>query len=173
MHALCRLLLEHVGPGVAAGGYDFIPFTLYMPGLFEMFIARWLAANLPSNIGVETQYSATLDSNAQLKLRIDIVLQDVESGKNLAVLDTKYKGAEVPEMSDIQQVAFYANELGVEAAILIYPSAMPPYWVRNGDVLISTIVFDIQLSIEQAGRAFLRHLDQNLFRIAGRSLLRQ
>ncbi len=90
MHGLCRLLLEHMGPGVKSGEHDFIPFMLYMPSLFEMFMARWLAAQLPGDIKAHTQYRSKLNASAELEVRIDIVLRDTRSGRNVAVLDTTH-----------------------------------------------------------------------------------
>lgn len=168
MHGLCRLLLEHMGPGVKGGKHDFIPFMFFMPSLFETFIARWLTASLPGDITVHTQYRAKLNASAALEVRIDIVLRDTRTGMNIAVLDTKYKDVGEPGMSDIQQVAFYANEMGVRQAFLVYPSTeTKPLWVRNGEVTIQTLAFDLGVTLEQAGPAFLRELRQKLLPEAG------
>jgi hypothetical protein len=92
-----------------------------------------------------------------------IVLRDAQNGANLAVLDTKYKNVDEPSMQDIQQAAFYANEMGVNRAFLIYPSpSTAPLWVRNGDVTIQTLVFDLARPLEEAGQAFLVELEAKL-----------
>jgi 5-methylcytosine-specific restriction enzyme subunit McrC len=163
MHGLCRLMLEHMGPGVKTGKHDFIPFMLYMPGFFEMFMARWLAAHLPGDITAYTQYRAKLSASAELEVRIDIVLREATSGRNIAVLDTKYKDTVEPSMSDIQQAAFYANEMCVGDAFLVYPSTeTKPMWVRNGGVIIQTLVFDLGLAPDEAGVRFLDDLNDRL-----------
>jgi 5-methylcytosine-specific restriction enzyme subunit McrC len=144
---------------------------LYMPSLFEMFIARWLTANLPGEVRVDAQYRASLNASAELEIRIDIVLQDAQSGENLAVLDTKYKEPKAPSMSDVQQVAIYANELGVRNAYLVYPSkGMSETWVRNRDVRITTAVFDLERPIEEAGAAFVQDLARSFAQVSGRPL---
>lgn len=164
MHGLCRLLLEHMGPGVSSGNHDFVPFMLNMPSLFELFMAQWLATHLPENLEVHTQYHAKLKASAELEVRIDIVLRNTISGANIAVLDTKYKDVAVPSMTDVQQAAFYANEISVQRAFLIYPSSgTRPFWVRNGDVTIQTLVFDLGVPLEEAGHSFLQELHRKLF----------
>jgi 5-methylcytosine-specific restriction enzyme subunit McrC len=134
-----------------------------MPGLFEMFMARWLAAHLPGDITAYTQYRAKLSASAELEVRIDIVLREATSGRNIAVLDTKYKDTVEPSMSDIQQAAFYANEMRVGDAFLVYPSTeTKPMWVRNGGVIIQTLVFDLGLAPDEAGVRFLDDLNDRL-----------
>ena len=167
MHGLCRLLLEHMEPGIKTGEHDFIPFRVFMPSLFEMFMARWLAANLPGDIKLHTQCRTKLNASAELEIRIDIVLRDTATAANLAVLDTKYKDAVEPGMADIQQAAFYANEMGVVRAFLVYPSTeTKPMWVRNGEVIIQTLVFDLGRPLAEAGEIFLRELKGKLLAIA-------
>ena len=58
MHALCRFFLEQCGPRLESGERDMLPFSLYMPGLFEAFVARWLSKNLPARYALEAQYHA-------------------------------------------------------------------------------------------------------------------
>jgi 5-methylcytosine-specific restriction enzyme subunit McrC len=160
-----------MGPGIRTGEYDFIPFMLYMPSLFEKFIARWLAANLPSGVRVDAQYRTTLNASAELEIRIDIVLKDAQSGENLAVLDTKYKDPKAPSIADVQQVAFYANEIGARSAYLIYPSrGSHETWVRNRDVTITTVVFDLERPIEEAGTAFMQDLSRSFAQVSGKPL---
>src|ERR1043166_812319 len=72
MHGLCRFILEHTGPSIDPGDRSFIPFELNMRNLFELFVAEWLRANTPEGITVRRLYNATLDSNLNLKIQIDI-----------------------------------------------------------------------------------------------------
>ena len=67
MHGLCRFFLEHGGPGIERGKYNFLPFVVHMPTLFESFIAEWLQINLPSWIQLQKQYISKLRSGRQIK----------------------------------------------------------------------------------------------------------
>jgi 5-methylcytosine-specific restriction enzyme subunit McrC len=120
MHGLCRFILEQSGPGIRPNE-TFIPFELYMPQLFETFVAEWLRTNSLSGMTVRRQYKAQLDANFEMKIHVDIVLCEEPSQRPIAVLDTKYKASELPSDSDIYQIAFYARELQVDRAMLVYP----------------------------------------------------
>lgn len=74
----------------------------------------------------------------------------------LAVLDTKYKAAEYPSEADIQQVAAYALEMGVDRAFLIYPSVdAKQVLVKVGYVRVESIVFNTAEQPNEAGEQFL------------------
>ncbi len=81
LHALCRLFLEHSGPGSGRGDHSMIPFSVNMPQLFERFIALWLQSNLGDQHKIKIQHVSPLDATEKLSFRIDIVIQDV-SGAN-------------------------------------------------------------------------------------------
>jgi len=139
MHGLCRFLIEHSGPETKTGDHEFLPFSVNMPDLFELFVAEWLAETLPKNLKVDPQYHVRLDANAELSFDIDLVIRDRKSGTALTVLDTKYKLASQPSGSDIQQIVAYAVELGVSQAYLLYPfSIRNPVRVRVGNVDVSS-----------------------------------
>ena len=151
MHGLCRFLIEHTGPDIDIGGHEFLPFSIDMPQLFEVFVAEWLAENLPEDLKVDAQYHARLNSNADLSFRIDLVLSDRISGQALAVIDTKYKIAEQPSESDIQQVVAYAVELGVSRAHLVYPFALArPVKAKIGNIEVSTTGIDLSRSFSES-----------------------
>src|SRR5450759_4435745 len=144
MHGLCRFLIEHAGPGTNIGSHEFLPFSVDMPKLFEEFVAEWLDEKLPEKLKVDHQFHVQLNANADLSFRIDLVLRDRMSGRALAVIDVKYKIAEQPSESDIQQVVAYAVELGVSRAHLVYPfSLSQPVEVKIGNVKVSTIGIDL------------------------------
>lgn len=71
---------------------------------------------------VDAQWRAKLNANTELEIRIDLLLRDRESRTAIAVIDTKYNDVASPAMDDIQQAAFYANEIGVERAFLALPA---------------------------------------------------
>ena len=155
LHGLCRFFLEHAGPGIKEGEREFIPFMLYMPSLFEEFVANWLQQNVPRQIVVRAQHTAKLQANAELAFRIDIVLRDRRTGKALAVLDTKYKASEYPSEADIQQVAAYALEMGVDHAFLVYPSiGAKKVVLKVGYIQVESIIFDTAKEPNEAGAQF-------------------
>jgi len=51
---------------------------------------------------VTAQHRAKLTSNAELTFRIDLLVKDKQSGRPIAILDTKYKATELPTEADIQ-----------------------------------------------------------------------
>jgi 5-methylcytosine-specific restriction enzyme subunit McrC len=53
LHAVCRFFLENSCPGHRLGAHKTVPFVLNMARLYERFVARWLAANLP--VGLEAR----------------------------------------------------------------------------------------------------------------------
>ena len=64
----------------------------------------------------------SVDANFEMRITVDILLVDEVTQSPVAVLDTKYKVAEHPHESDIHQIGFYAHEIGVRHALLVYPS---------------------------------------------------
>jgi 5-methylcytosine-specific restriction endonuclease McrBC regulatory subunit McrC len=96
--------LEHCGPGIEKGKFTFIPFILYTPSLFEMFIAKWLKIHLPDNLMITSQFVADLDENGMFFFQIDLLLKDALSGEVIGVIDTKYKKDAIPDSADIQQI---------------------------------------------------------------------
>lgn len=105
MHGLCRFVLEQTGPSTGQGDRSFIPFELNMPQLFESFVAEWLRANSPPGVVVRCQHHAQLDSNFEMKIRIDIVICDERSQHPIVVLDTKYKTSDQPFASPLRLTA--------------------------------------------------------------------
>ena len=163
MHALCRFFLEHTGPALGVGEREFIPFLLYMPVLFESFVAEWLKVHLGSPFAVKPQWRTPLRGSDRLAFQIDLVLSEVRSGAVLAVLDTKYKREEEPEGADIQQVVAYAVQTGAPRAFLVYPSALAKKMVLQvGEIQVRTIIFDLSKDLEIAGELFLHELLQSI-----------
>ena len=172
MHGLSRLLLEHAGPHLAEGDRAFIPFCLDMPNLFESFVARWLANHLPHDLEAVPQFSARLTANVPLEFVIDVLIRDRRTNCPLAVLDTKYKTAERPKATDIQQVVAYAARMGVKHAFLVYPSRAGADVVvtvsSTGEGLdsraveVRSLFFDIGSGLEEAGTQFIQALLTNV-----------
>jgi 5-methylcytosine-specific restriction enzyme subunit McrC len=158
MHGLCRLFLEHLGPGIEAGEHLFLPYIVDMPILFETFVAQWLREHVPPELQVTPHYRVRLDANVNLTFDMDIVVRDRETEQVLAILDTKYKRATQPDEADISQVTAYAVQLHAPKAILIYPSSQTqPIGVKIGDISVQSLVFDVS-SKDLGGDVFLSEL---------------
>ena len=159
LHGLCRFFLEHCGPGIDIGEHNFLPFVVNMPNLFQSFVAKWLQANLPSNVRIDTQYRAELDYSGSLAFKIDIVLTDVTTSRVLAVLDTKYKRKLESEEADIEQIVAYAVRMQTQNAFLVYPSTTTRSVSLNvGDIHVRSVIFDIGTNLDEAGSLFLDRL---------------
>ncbi len=162
-HRLCRLLLEGAGP-IPDGGRDrTVPFLLDMPRLFERFVARWLATNLPPEIQLRAQERNVVGEAEQVEFIIDLVLYD-SNGVPLCVLDTKYKTHGAPAANDVAQVGYYALLKGSPLAGLVYPRPVQREWRgSSGRVRTFRSTFDISGDIERAGEEFVGRL-QSLLR---------
>jgi 5-methylcytosine-specific restriction enzyme subunit McrC len=159
LHALCRFFLHHTGPALSSGKKSLIPFTVEMPGLFELFVSEWLKTKVPPNILVRSQHKAVLDSAGSLFFRVDIALFDRSSDRCIAVLDTKYKSAEIPSESDIQQIVAYAVKMGASNGYLIYPSSTTrKIDLQVGTVRVRSIVFALSGDLDMAGDIFITSL---------------
>jgi 5-methylcytosine-specific restriction enzyme subunit McrC len=156
MHALCRFFLEQTGPGLERGSYDFIPFVIHMPTLFEAFVAEWLEENLPPTYMLEKQYIARLDAEGHFSFKIDLVLANSATGESLGVLDTKYKRTKQPEQEDYMQIVAYAESMHTTNAFLIYPSTQTKQFdFPVGKVQVRGLTFDISKDLQKAGAKFL------------------
>jgi len=164
MHGLCRFFLENCGPGLEIGDYDFIPFIIHMPNLFESFGAEWMRTHLPSDYKIKIQYRARLDLEGNFGFKIDLVLIDTLSEKTIGVLDTKYKRKFIPEEDDIQQIVAYAVSMRTDNAFLIYPSSKTKKIdIKVGQhVRVRSMVFDIGEDPDLAGNLFLESLFKNI-----------
>jgi 5-methylcytosine-specific restriction enzyme subunit McrC len=161
MHRLCGLLLRHLGPGLHEGETHLLPFRVYMPTLFELFVFRWLKEHLEQRtpeIEVIPKQEAHMESSFELKYEMDIALLDRQTGEVVAILDTKYKKDKVPGRDDLHQVAIYAKLAHSSYAILVYPSLdSEPQEVHFEGVTIRSLVFDIGKQ-DLGGDAFLHDL---------------
>jgi len=157
LHALSRFFLEHTGPTHQAGDRTVVPFLVDMARLYERFVAEWLAAHLPPELRLRRQERIVVDGASELRVDIDLTLQDVTSGETLCVMDTKYKAAGSPAADDLHQVVAYAELKGTHRAFLIYPVAVPldTLW---GTKHVRAVTFAIDGDLEAAGQAFLAAL---------------
>jgi 5-methylcytosine-specific restriction enzyme subunit McrC len=157
LHGLCHFFLDNSGPTHQYGKHTMMPFMVNMARLFEEFVARWLAAHLPWNWRLETQYRVPLDQAGAMHFDIDLVLWDVQSDRPICVLDTKYKTAETSP--DISQIISYAEAVGCRHAILIYPMPLKePLEGRAGDIRFRSMTFDLNTDLDGAGKALVDEL---------------
>lgn len=159
MHGLCRFFLDAVGPKHASGGAAMIPFMVNMDKLFEAFVAKWSSERFAGRFDVEEQAVLKVGENSELSVKADLLFKDSQSGKAVAVLDTKYKGSGAPAPEDIAQVNLYADVFGVSQAFLVYPSSsLSPFGVDIRDTRVSSLSFDLSGEFHAAGEAFARDL---------------
>lgn len=156
LHALCRFFLEHAGAAHTAGNHRMLPFLVDMGRLFEEFVAAWLVKNLPDQLDLRVQEHRRLGERDDLAFRIDLVVREAASGRPMMVLDTKYKATESPAMVDVQQVVTYAESVGCNDAVLVYPVSLArPFDERVGAIRVRSLAFDLRRPIEQAGAELL------------------
>jgi 5-methylcytosine-specific restriction enzyme subunit McrC len=163
MHGVCRFLLEQSGPGLEIGKNEFFPFTLYMPSLFESFVAEWLREKLPRTFHLDAQYTTVLDPEKNVFFRIDLVVSKTGTEEIICVLDTKYKKSDESRASDVAQVVAYSTKMKTNNAFLIYPSKdTREFCYSVGNVTVKSLIFDLGGDIEESGRVFLEKLLKSL-----------
>ncbi len=159
LHAICRFFLDNSGPTHTVGQSEMVPFLVNMEKLFELFVAKWLAKNLPSPWALKEKDNIYLDSGSVYRFIPDLVIYDRRTGQARYILDTKYKVPEQPSQSDISQVITYAHMKQSPEAVLIYPAQpMRPLDARSHGIRVRSIYFNLGKDLEKAGRQFLAEL---------------
>ena len=134
-----------------------LPFLVNMPRLYELFVSEWLKAHLPDTISLLSQERAYLDESSGLYFDIDLVLRDTQTGEILCVMDTKYKDAATPSTDDVAQIVAYAEKMGCQDAILVYPRGLSQsFEARVGDIRVRSLPFSLDGDVDEAGRRFMR-----------------
>lgn len=136
---LARLLLQHLSLENRAGQMPFATFLLPMHAVFERFVAGYLTEALAPFpwLQVRAQASIRLDRTRRVTGFPDLIID--RHGREVAVLDTKYKKyGSKPGREDIYQMFTYAKALRVRQAMLIYPHDFAPDTAleMEGDVMI-------------------------------------
>ena len=158
LHALCRFFLEHTSPGLTFGDHQMLPFLVNMARLYELFVAEWLKAHLPSPWQIKAQERVTVGARDELQFDIDLVLYDGD-GRAHTILDTKYKTPTKPSNDDISQIVTYAKAKGCREAVLVYPVALErPLNLMIGDIHLRSLTFALDGDLEQAGQTFVKSL---------------
>jgi 5-methylcytosine-specific restriction enzyme subunit McrC len=160
LHALCRFFLEHTGPTHRLGDRRMLPILINMDSLFELFVVEWLRKHTPARYSVLGQEKVQFHMGHIVSIRIDITVEDLETGQTAFVLDTKYKAAAKPAADDIEQVVAYAEAKGCTRAALIYPTELAypvsGFWGR--DISVRSLAFRLDGDIEESGRRLLEDL---------------
>lgn len=158
LHVLCRFFLEHSGPTLTDGDAHTIPFIVNMARLFELFVAEWLRAYFRTQnprYTVRWQDHASLGTDHHLQFSIDIVVHDRELGRDIAVVDAKYKMPDRLSNDDVAQVTLYAQLRDCRDAVLVYPAA--PKRLLDATTpqhRIRTLWFTLDEDLDQSGRRF-------------------
>ncbi len=159
LHALCRLLLDNLGPSHEIGEQAMLPFIVNMNHLFEMFVAEWLNSNLDPQFVCRLQDSVSIGEQGAFVFRIDLVLCNANTMKPLCVIDTKYKTPEKPSQADINQAVTYATLKGCQHAVLVYPQELAQRLdVLIGPVRVRSLSYRLDDNLEEYGRRFLAEL---------------
>ena len=120
-------------------------------------MSEWLKAHLPDAISLLSQERAYLDETSGLYFDIDLVLRDTTTGEILCVMDTKYKDAATPATDDVAQIVAYAEKMGCQDAILVYPRGLSQsFEARVGDIRVRSLPFSLDSDVDEAGHRFMR-----------------
>jgi len=160
LHALAHFFIAHTGPTIYTGARQTVPFFVYMPQLFQEFVAAYLRDAIADRhlaLHFKTQEPFLLDSVAGVKFQFDGVLrQNTEDGPILGVLDTKYKANGTPSTDDIAQVLAYAHVLGAPDAILIFPAPLAnPVNFLNHGISVRSLSYSLDGDLDAAGNTFM------------------
>lgn len=160
LHALCRFFLEHTGPTHLLGNRQMFPFLVDMDRLFELFVVQWLSLHAPPRYVIRGQENVQFRMGHVVSIRIDITIEDLETGQTTFVLDTKYKATEHPASSDLEQVVAYAEAKGSKNAALVYPVVLgrPVSGLWGSDIFVRSLPFRLGGDLEEAGRSLLEQL---------------
>ena len=159
IHALCRLILENIGPSHEIGQHQMLPFIVNMSHLFELFVAEWLTASIDAKYACQPQQRVQVGDADDLEFRIDIVICDTGTMRPLCVIDTKYKIPDRPSPADIAQAVTYATLKDCRDAVLVYPKRLDhPLDLIIGKIRVRSMTFSLDGNLDDEGRRFLDEL---------------
>ena len=119
--------------------------------------SEWMRVHLPPGISLAPQERVNVGTYTELHFDVDLVLRDSSTNEVLCVLDTKYKDSEVPATDDVAQIAAYAEALGCNETVLVYPRDLPrPFEARVGDIRVRSLAFSLDGNVDESGRRFVR-----------------
>jgi 5-methylcytosine-specific restriction endonuclease McrBC regulatory subunit McrC len=135
-----------------------------MDQLYQRFVTRWLREHLPEDIQVREERPRTIATfpSRDIGYRIDIVLEDSNTGETICVIDTKHKVVNRPDTDDISQLVGYAQAERTQQAFLVYPAPLDAELdTQNAlsDVRVYSLVFPVKFDLYSGGRIFIRQLE--------------
>lgn len=134
-----------------------LAFLVNMAQLFEVFVAEWLAQNLPAGYTLRKQERMLIEAGENRFLKIDLVIYDTRNNSAYCVLDTKYKRK--IDDSDLYQITTYALTKEVSKAFLIYPQDFGKNAVyKMGGIQVQAIAFALHGDLQRNGQEFLSAL---------------
>lgn len=154
-----KLILNQQSPFTLKDNNAGISFLLPMEVLFERYVAKILAKNLPKDYQLTEQSTGKhLSTDPQaFALKPDILIQNKTNKKTVCVLDTKwklidenqkYKNGTVDNkkgisQSDVYQLFAYGKKYDVRKVVLIYPQ-----WANFKNKFLFTIDDDLELCVK-------------------------
>jgi 5-methylcytosine-specific restriction enzyme subunit McrC len=131
---VCRLLIDGLTPGQAAGLTPCPAFLLDMDRVFEQYVTRALQESF--EVGGRTQVQvqplfavdSIHDDQPDIQMRPDVVAS--RDGRALFVADAKWKDVARDRLlpADIYQVLAYCTALRARHGILVYPGSRDRAW---------------------------------------------
>jgi 5-methylcytosine-specific restriction enzyme subunit McrC len=123
---LCRLLVDGLAPGEAAGSTPAPSFLLDMERVFERHVTRGVSDGFAGSrhytVSVQRTHTVNrpVDDRDDVTVRPDLTID--REGQPLLVVDAKWK--RLPKSlvtADLYQVLAYGTTLGAESVALVYP----------------------------------------------------
>jgi 5-methylcytosine-specific restriction enzyme subunit McrC len=159
LHGLCRFFLEQAGPSHQLGDRVMVPFLVDMAALYEKFVAQWLRQYLPPHLALKEQEQVEVDPAGRLRVIIDLVIMDKNTGQTRFVLDTKYKAPDKAANEDFYQVFFYARTKNSPQALLVYPQPLAtPLNFQQDGIRVRSAAFPLTGNLDENGRSLLAAL---------------
>jgi 5-methylcytosine-specific restriction enzyme subunit McrC len=122
-YEIARIILLNYAPDVSAGREKMFSILFDMNKLWEEFVHVRLKKALQNGPyqAVAQQQKSFWENN---QLRPDIVVNEISSGKTIAIIDTKWKVPQnkAPSSTDLQQIYAYSKYWQADKVMLLYPS---------------------------------------------------
>jgi 5-methylcytosine-specific restriction enzyme subunit McrC len=133
-----------------------LPFLIEMSSLYELFVAEWLEAHLPTRYRLRYQEPLTLGGEGGVHFKIDMVIYDRVTDTPVCVLDAKYKAPDRVDNADLNQVVVYAKAKRCQRAYLVYPAALSrPANVPFDDITVQSATFSLGGDLDASGQGLL------------------